>query len=100
LICDQDHVDRVLASFANSPFRFVLNQLVMNRYPLTVRPQLSLEKAERLPPRPGALPKTATLGGSEEEAEANVELVLYGTMTLYQRFPPRDLPKPAADQPK
>src|SRR6185436_10302326 len=29
----------------------------------------------------------------EEEVEPNVELVLYGTVTLYQRFPARKLPK-------
>jgi hypothetical protein len=28
-------------------------------------------------------------GGGDEEIEGNVELILYGTMTLYQRFPPR-----------
>lgn len=101
LIVDQDHVDRVLTAFSNSKYRFVLNQMLINRYPLSVRPNLALnEKAgpggvfpKGFPPRPmfpgpGGVPD-ANQGG-DEETEANVELVLYGTVTLYERFPPRD----------
>src|SRR5207249_422527 len=40
LIVDQDHVDRVLTSFTNSKLRFLTSQVLLNRYPLTVAPDL------------------------------------------------------------
>lgn len=108
LIVDQDHVDRVLTSFGNSKFRFVLNQMLMNRYPLSVRPSLAAQ--EKFGPGNFPLPKPLPFGrppaaggadlnalASDEENESNIELVLYGTVTLYQRFPPRDLPKSGPD---
>lgn len=105
LIVDQDHVDRVLTSFSNSPFRFVLNQMLMNRYPNTVRPVLpTLEKGfeKKFNPRDFAKvpPAQTQQMTGEEVTEANVELVLYGTVTLYERYPPRALTVEAIDAAK
>jgi hypothetical protein len=113
LIVDQEHVDRVFTSFGNSKFRFVLNQWLINRYPLSVRPNLVVHektgplgfpKGPQGPqgrPRPiGGLPEGAEAGGGEEDSGSNLELVLYGTVTLYNRFPPRELPKADLAAPK
>lgn len=126
LIVDQDHIDRVLTAFANSKLRFVVNQMLVNRYPLSVRPPVGMNDLIRapggfLPPRgpissppgpfgpgPGRpivmpLPGAGMPGGmtGEEEVEANVELVLYGTVTFYQRFPARPkAAEPVAEAPK
>ena len=50
-------------------------------------------------PGPGGV--GAAGGGVEDTFESNVELVIYGTMTLYQRHPPRlaaPAPEAAAKQ--
>jgi hypothetical protein len=41
------------------------------------------------PSRPGASGENGRPGGSAEEPETNVELVLYGVVSLYERYPPR-----------
>jgi len=134
VIVDQAHIDRVLTAFDNSRFRFLLNQVLLNRYPTTLRPNLPNKDDPTAPgavpgaappprfgggeggggglfqprvplgPGPGAggQPGQPAGGGGDEELEGNVELVLYGTMTLYQRFPPRKIPatwEEAAKQP-
>lgn len=93
LIVDQDHVDRVQMAFANSRLRFLMTQVVLNRYPSSVRPQISggEDKGGKgnfkgaLNPGAGG---AKNAGGGGEDLEANVELVLYGIVTLYERFPP------------
>ena len=78
----------------------------MNRYPASLRPQEAVDPAAapgaapmpvrpRRPmfirgPRGGPAPApvpTESVGGSDEES--NTELVLYGIVSLYERYPPR-----------
>jgi hypothetical protein len=100
LIVDQVHLGRILKSFENSKFRFVINQTLLNRYPGSLRPQIAAVKEEARPTGPlrgfgprdmgaGAAPRPPAGMGSEDTFESNVELVIYGTVTLYQRHPPR-----------
>jgi hypothetical protein len=122
LIVDQQHVERVQAAFANSKLRFLTTQVVMNRYPQSVRPPETSEQVagaeapggrpERAQLLPGARPfrpafaglprggvvspggvrgsaGDTTSPGMGDEQESNVELVLYGIVSLYERFPPR-----------
>ncbi len=133
LIVDQDHIDRVLTSFSNSKYRFLLNQFMVNRYPASVRPVVVAQDGVNPPPvfggpfgvrgpgfgGPRGGPRPMEGGGvrpvgpfgpggrnapaaptGDEEMEANVELVLYGTVTVYQRYPQRKLPKTEAEAPK
>jgi hypothetical protein len=177
LIVDPAHVTRVETAFANSPLRFLINQVLMNRYPRSVRPDTSSDTVvaessgsgpggfplapmmpsfggrypggpgrypgappgpltpstggtgvpmmsrpmfpgagrPRMPMIPGAGDMTGpgypgmggpgmygpgygqspSLGGNEE-AEANIELVLYGIISLYEPYPPRP-PLPSAE---
>jgi hypothetical protein len=162
LIVDQDHIGRVLTAFNNSRLRFLTMQVLLNRYPASVRPQLTGGAFEPgdggredeppppmpmlgssvgpmgsgfTPPRGGSSlgppkgygssvgppkgfgssvgpPKgfgpgpmqpmpagpgqnvgvgaAANLGGGEE-LENNVEVVIYGIVTLYERFPKRKI---------
>src|SRR5205823_7435653 len=46
LIVDQAHVARVQTAFADSPLRFLITQVLMHRYPKSVRPDV--------PSQPGA----------------------------------------------
>lgn len=93
LIVDQDHVDRVLTTFNNSPLRFRTTQVLVNHYPGSVRPVPSSAF--------GALPGLQPFGGltpgadAAQDMEANMEMVIYGIVTMYERFPPR----PAAAAP-
>ncbi len=162
LIVDQDQVDRVLTSFNNSKLRFLTTQVLLNRYPNSVRPQLLVAggkegEGQPAPPMPMsqpmgglagstptpmsatspmtsasgppkgvgglsgssgysgsmrgppgvmsmpmgqptgfaqmAAPAAATTGGSEE-LENNVEMVIYGIVTLYERYPKRKIALP------
>jgi hypothetical protein len=111
LIVDQQHVERVQTAFTDSSLRFLLTQVVMNRYPGSMRPAEPTDPNAAptpagappgpvRPPRrpffprgiragPGAqapAPDTATASSDEE---SNVELVLYGIVSLYERYPPR-----------
>ena len=102
LIVDQDHVDRVMSTFNNSRLRFLETQVLLNHYTEQIQP----------PPLPievkgdggiGVLPKFGFGGGREPPGgpgfgagastseESNMELVIYGIMTLYQRYHPRPL---------
>jgi hypothetical protein len=125
LIVDQDNVDRVLTAFNNSKLRFLITQVLVNRYPNSVRPQLfgqgqfDAQPGADAPPMlpmapPGAFPGKFgappgvrgdgdfPMGGfpmmgpgmgltSSEEMENNVELVIYGIATLYERYPKRKI---------
>ena len=107
VIVDQDHIDRVISSFANSKFRFLLNQIVINRYPNSLRPNFAAkDKGPGFGPGFGPLrggggdvgggafqPGGQPGDGGGAEIESNVELVLYGVVTLYERFPQRKLPQ-------
>ena len=113
LIVDQEHVDRVLLAFSKSPLRFLTTQVILNRYPHSVRPNLATaepkEKGNFLNPKgkgkggtgeaviPGGNPFFPMGGGIRQQAppaagsdqESNMELVIYGIVTLYERYPPR-----------
>jgi hypothetical protein len=120
LIVDQDHVDRVLTAFNNSKLRFLTTQVLLNRYPNSVRPMLVGQKAgiedgaggvpPQLPAMPmggmfpmggGAvgefpmggfgMPGAGLTGSSGEELENNVEMAIYGIATLYERYPKRTI---------
>jgi hypothetical protein len=112
LIVDQSHVDRVQNAFNNSKLRFLMTQVILNHYPQSLRPQIPGEKSESAqsgissgyapPPPPvgggsGLVPGSGFKKGSyadpnkngssapAQELEANMELVLYGIVTVYQR---------------
>jgi hypothetical protein len=72
----------VLTAFGNSKLRFLTTQLLLNRYPYTVRPML----AQPGPP-PRFAPAVSTSNLAEDD-EFNVEMAFYGIVTLYERFPP------------
>lgn len=108
LIVDQDHIDRVETAFENSKLRFLLTQVLVNRYGGSLRPMLAGDdtKLDKFGPgfnppplrggemgQPSLLPQT---GG--DDMESNVELVLYGVVTLYERFPPPRNKAPAGKQ--
>jgi hypothetical protein len=117
LIVDQDHVDRVLTAFANSKLRFLTTQVIINRYPNSVRPDDSTTNtptpmtpfrgpADVAGPkmrRPGGgdfpmMPfgrpfsgsgfGTNTPVGNPADEETNVEMVIYGIVSMYERYPP------------
>jgi hypothetical protein len=58
LIVDPAHVTRVETAFANSPLRFLINQVLINRYPRSVRPDTSSDTvvAESSGSGPGGYP--------------------------------------------
>jgi hypothetical protein len=128
MIVDQNQVERVLAAFADSKLRFLTTQVVMNRYPQSLRPAEAPDKVAGAPPVPAAVPvappaqrmrfppgflrRGGVYGGGPragdrfpgirpgppsadqahtggDDSESNVELVLYGIVSLYERFPPR-----------
>ncbi|MCI0462304.1 MAG: hypothetical protein L0Z62_35580 [Gemmataceae bacterium] len=152
LIVDQLHVTRVQTAFTDSPLRFRTSQVLLHRYPRTVRPDSSsypggdiyaggsgaYPGAEGYPgsggyprmpanrmsqgyggsgmyggfgtglpqySRPGSYPMDPGLGPDDgtseddptydprrsggEEIESNMELVIYGVVSIYERFPPR-----------
>lgn len=163
LIVDQDHVGRVLTAFNNSKLRFLTTQVLLNRYPQSVRPQLvggvneegggGGREDEAAPPPPmgnfpmgaapmgeggfmppkggsslggppkgfgsavgppkgigaigvgqapmgadGGLGQKMGIGGGAaahvsggEELENNVEVVIYGIVTIYERYPKRKI---------
>lgn len=123
LIVDQDHVDRILNSFNNSNLRFLQSQVLLNYYTGSLQPPPVEDKKDAgfggggerkfgpmmMPgrgPGPGAGPGPGGgfmpgggeggglgLGNAAPEMETNMELVIYGVMTLYQRYPPRPAAK-------
>ncbi len=136
LIVEQEHVDRVQTAFNNSVLRFLTTQVLVNRYPSSMRPHLvgqgggfgffeggAGEAGARpgmmppglMPPgfpgggdppvfgglQPGGLPGGLPggfpnpFGGSSaaDDMETNVEMVIYGIVTLYERYPLSNRPK-------
>ncbi|MCS7045207.1 MAG: hypothetical protein NZO58_02505 [Gemmataceae bacterium] len=152
MIVDQDHINRVLTAFNNSKLRFLMTQVLVNRYSGSLQPAALAvasssgssggSEGSSLPsfgpmgavgpkgggsslgPPPGAVtgggprpegsgggpPKGINFPGTSapatgfnpgqtgssaastaptEEIENNVELVIYGIMTLYERYPKR-----------
>lgn len=118
LIVDQDHIDRVLLAFTNSPLRFLTTQVIMNRYTRSLRPTLNLsagrvsdenKEAEAGQKGGGKMfgkmkggfdrygsgffmpgsPRTESTATASDSSESNMELVIYGIVTLYERYPPR-----------
>jgi len=89
VVVDQEQVYRVQAALADCKFRFLTTQVIMNRCGESMRPY----KQEGTGPgegRPGPMSQPQEelgLGGSQPET--NVELVVYGVITLYERYPPR-----------
>jgi hypothetical protein len=84
LIVDQDHVDRVLTAFDNSPLRFLITQVTLNHFPGSLRPPEPTAGGVAGNPGPGIPGQEAA-----QDLEANMELVIYGIVTLYERYPPR-----------
>ena len=107
LIVDQGHVDRVLTSFNNSNLRFLDTQVLLNQYAGSLQPPVVEEKTDDAPRvrpiGPGKrgndppTPKTAENAPSAD-LETNMEMVIYGIVTLYQRYPPRPPHDAAGDQ--
>ncbi len=94
LIVDQSHVDRVVSAFNNSKLRFLETQILLNHYTEQIQPPpLPVEQKNDAG---GGFPK---FGGGREQPgvplpsasssasaeDSNMELVIYGIMTLYQR---------------
>jgi hypothetical protein len=54
LIINPEHFDRIMAAFSNSRHRFVVQQLLWNRYPQSVRPNIA--NGDGLNPQLGPAP--------------------------------------------
>ncbi|MBI2805658.1 MAG: hypothetical protein HYX68_11830 [Planctomycetes bacterium] len=104
VIVDQDHVDRVLTAFNNSKLRFLETQVLLNQYIGSLQPPISERKNDDGPSKQGSGSKGGVFdpmgakgssgggqgsGGAGADRQANMEMVIYGIMTLYQRYPPR-----------
>ena len=103
LIVDQDHVDRVLTTFNNSRLRFLETQVLLNHYGGSLQPPAAEPKdGPGVNPNPfkfgsgfpGTGPREGPKGPGGQpqpgaDIETNMEMVIYGIMTLYQRYPPR-----------
>ncbi len=107
LIVDQGHVDRVLTSFNNSKLRFLSTQVLLNQYTGSLQPPAIEEKVDAPPEPPRRFgpgfkgdppaPKAPEQTGGGADLETNMEMVIYGIVTLYQRYPPRP-PLPPLDK--
>jgi hypothetical protein len=181
LVADQDHIQRVLASFADSKLRFWTTQVIVNRFPGSLRPNIEVPAEDsndqsqtgqnKSPPKsgrfggdreggmnmgmfyggklgrgaggpppgmmqmkgggrgmgslaptqgsrpgggyggpPGGFGPPGGYGGSSggldngavggEDSDRNVELVIYGIVSLYERYPPRPASDSAPPTPK
>ena len=89
LIVDQEHIFRVQRAFTNSKLRFLTTQLLMNRYTGSIRPVLPNLDTKLGPlPDPRRRNFAAAPPPPTDELETNVELAIYGIVTLYERYPP------------
>ena len=94
VIADQEHVDRVLTAFNNSRLRFLQTQVLLNQYSGSMQPPAP-QKDEPMPmpkagPFKGFRPPAAPVDvGGTSDMDTNIEMVIYGIMTLYNRYPPR-----------
>jgi hypothetical protein len=89
LVVDQEQVYRVQHALADCKFRFLTTQVLMNRCPESMRPARAIpvgggEGVVQPPPNP-----LDELGGGGNQQETNIEIVIYGVITLYERYPPR-----------
>jgi hypothetical protein len=171
VVVDQDHIQRVLASFGDSKLRFWTTQVIVNRFPGSLRPNIevpaeggeeqgqtgqnksvtkgrlggdremgmgmgmfpggkmgrggyggpppgmmnmmkgrgSIGPTQGRPPAGGFGPPggyggppsgldSGAVGG--EDSDRNVELVIYGIISLYERYPPRPNADSAPPTPK
>jgi hypothetical protein len=105
LIVDQQHVQRVQAAFAYSNLRFLTTQVIINRFPQSLRPQEGSTNPMAFARGAGGHQQvfgpgnwgpgrshgggTTSAAAAGDEVESNMELILYGDVTLYERFPPR-----------
>lgn len=101
LIVDQEHVSRVQTAFSDMALRFLPTQVLLHRYPHTLRPpeltgpesgqpgQFPFPGKEGPPMSQGGQPKLTGSLAAMEERESNCELVVYGIVSLYERYPPR-----------
>jgi hypothetical protein len=100
LVVDQDYVDRVMTAFNNSKLRFLASQVLVNQHTGSLQPPASDKKEDggdkKGAPGKGPMGAGGVGGGAKEPAssgggdlETNMEMVIYGVMTLYQRYPPR-----------
>src|SRR5204862_108996 len=101
----------VMTKFNNSKLRLLLTQALLNQYTGSIAPPapaVDPKDGPKFVPNPfapgpmrpmgpfgpgGPIPPAAGGGDSDN----SMELVIYGVMTLYQRYPPRP-PMPAADK--
>ena len=73
LIVEQGQLDRVQTAFNNSRMRFLTEQTQIRHYPSSLRPKAAQGS------------RNAKTSPSNAEMEANMELIIYGTMTIYER---------------
>ncbi len=101
LIVAQEHVDRVLTQFTNSKLRLLLTQVLLNHHHGSLAPPKAVAPVGPKGLPPIGIPNRAAPGGGGGgggELETNMELVMYGVMTLYQRYPPRNAPTPIIEK--
>jgi hypothetical protein len=79
---EQTQVDRVQAAFNNSRLRFQTSQVQLTHTAGSLRPKAATKT--------GTTPKVDLSTG--EELEANVEIVIYGIITIYERYPEKKKP--------
>ncbi len=87
LIVDQDHIFRTQAAFNNSKLRFLTTQVLLNRWADTLQPQIPKDGIS-VGPTTGRRPQSAPQATSPDNMETNFEMVIYGVVTLYDRYPP------------
>jgi hypothetical protein len=86
LIVDPDHMSHVEAAFLDSPLRFLVTQVMWQRFQGSLRPPEKPgegKDGKDTPAGPGITPpETATSSADEME---NLELAIYGVITIYER---------------
>src|SRR5262249_17277099 len=85
-IVDPEHKTKVEAAFIDSPMRFLITQVLWQRYQGSVRPPEPL-KTPDTPGFPGDVQpgKTEDPGATAPEETEYIELAIYGVLTLYER---------------
>ena len=95
LIVDQDHIDYVQQAFNNSKLRFLTTQESFNRFPGSLRPQLPIEPMAGGADTPNSRnyrPEPVQPTAGADDLEINIEMLIYGIVTLYERYPPPLIP--------
>jgi len=83
LVVGPEHVNRVEAALASSPLRFLTTQVLWQRCQLTLGGAPSTASTPSAPKTGLAGPVTAAASGGD--SQENVELTIYGVVTLYDR---------------